>query len=224
MPSEYLLKRFIFDNNCDGFRRVETSSHRICYWYVDMSAHLKSVASKRQLASLMYRFCIDQGLRPNNFVGVPYGFMPVAEEINNLIDYVNPEDVPAYILRAETKLHGVEEGFAGEPPPGSHAVVLDDVVSTGGGLGSCIQKLQKRGVIVDAAAAILIRDERRDDGRTVEQYLSEEHGVPFFVALHARDILPESAVLRNPTQEYRDFVENYYRTFGIVEIKLPRAG
>jgi orotate phosphoribosyltransferase len=202
---------------------ITLKSGRPGHWYVNMRDALESIARKRALSKYVYEFCMDRGLKPDRFLGVPDGATPLGEELNNLIDYRSPTEMSASILRAGKKAHGdpANRYSVGPLKAGENIVLVEDVTTTGGSSMEALMKLQEVGVPVIAVVSCVNRFERRDRGRTVQDVLERDYGVKYDALTDARTILPRAAQKFKPTQALRDSIEEYYKRYGVEQVRLP---
>ncbi|MBI4174869.1 MAG: hypothetical protein HY517_04445 [Candidatus Aenigmarchaeota archaeon] len=220
-------ENFLLDNKLVGFfdPPIILKSGRPGHWYVNMRDALANLELKRQLARYVYDFCMESGLKPDYFLGVPDGAKPLGEEMNNLIDYRTASQIPASVLRAGKKAHGDPQNrySVGPLTPGQHVVLVEDVTTTGGSSMEHILRLQELGIWIDALVSNVNRFERRDRGRTVQDVLENDYHVRYAALTDARSVLPKATTTFNPAAKLREDIEDYYRMFGVGEIELPRA-
>ena len=218
---------FLLDNKLVGFfdPPIILKSGRPGHWYVNMRDALKNLELKRQLARYMYNFCMERGFQPDYFLGVPDGAKPLGEEMNNLINYKTPSEIPASVLRAGKKAHGDPQNRYSVGPliPGQHVVLVEDVTTTGGSSMEHVIRLQELGIWVDALVSCVNRYERRDRGRTVQDVLERDYHIKYDALTDARSVLPKATVTFDPSQNLRNDIEEYYRIYGVEPIELPRA-
>ena len=227
MFSRTVYENFLLDKSLVGFfdPPIVLKSGRPGHWYVNMRDALKNLELKRQLARHIYDFCSDHGYRPDYFLGVPDGAKPIGEEINNLIDYKTASTIPGSVLRAGKKAHGDPQNRYSVGPliPGQHVVLVEDVTTTGGSSMEHILRLQEIGIWVDALVSCVNRFERRDRGRTVQDVLERDYHIKYAALADARTVLPKAAEKFNPSVDLRKDIEEYYRTYGVSMIELPKA-
>lgn len=81
--------------------------------------------------------------------------------------------IPAFVVRKESKLHGTCKRIEGPiPNKPSRVVIVDDVVTTGGSILDAIKAVQKEGHTVILAISMLDREEGGAESLS-------EHGVPY---------------------------------------------
>lgn len=201
---------------------ITLKSGRPGHWYVNMRDALQSVERKRELARYVYDFCRDKGLKPDRFLGVPDGATPLGEELNDLIDYRDPSEISAAILRAGKKAHGdpANRYSVGPLNRDEKIVLVEDVTTTGGSSMEALMKLQEVGVPIIAVVSCVNRFERRDRGRTVQDVLERDYGVRYHALTDATTILPRAAIKFKPSQALRASIEDYYGRYGVGTVLL----
>lgn len=219
-------ENFLIDNKLVGFfdPPIVLKSGRPGHWYVNMRDALASLELKRQLAQYVYSFCAEHGFRPDYFLGVPDGAKPLGEELNNLIDYRPPSEIPASVLRSGKKAHGDPQNrySVGPLTSGQHVVLVEDVTTTGGSSMEHILRLQEIGIWVDALVSCVNRFERRDRRRTVRDVLERDYHVKYAALTNARSLLPLATYAFRPSNRLRKDIEDYYRIYGVALLALPR--
>lgn len=217
-------EEFLLINGCIGFfdPPVILKSGRLSYWYANLRNVLKSISLKKQLAKFIYDYAIDQNLRPDFFLGIPEGATPLAEAVNEFIDYKDLSQIPAIVLRSKPKEHGdpQDKYSVGPLPTGCHLALIEDVTTTGDSSMEHILRLQERGIFIEKLLSCVYRLERRDSGRTVEEVLRKDYHVDFAYLTDASSILPKAYKLLNPSKEVAKGIEDYFKTYGVTQIRL----
>ena len=86
-----------------------------------------------------------------------------------------------FIVRKEAKAHGTGQQVEGPVEPGQSAVMMEDVVTTGGSSLRAIEHAREFGLKVDRIIAIVDRGEKSAD-------IFESVGVEFQSLLHVNDL------------------------------------
>lgn len=96
-----------------------------------------------------------------------------------------PDSVDAFIVRKEPKGHGTGQWIEGRTtlPDGSHVVVIEDVVTTGGSALKAIERCRTEALVPVACLALV---DRREGGREA----IEAAGVPLEAIFAREDFLP----------------------------------
>jgi orotate phosphoribosyltransferase len=66
--------------------------------------------------------------------------------------------LPYVVIRKAARDHGMRRRFEGELPPGSRALLLEDVTTTGGSLVEAVAVLREAGARIDRAVAVVDRE------------------------------------------------------------------
>ena len=86
-----------------------------------------------------------------------------------------------FIVRKEAKQHGTGKQVEGPVEPGQRAVMMEDVITTGGSSLRAIEHAREFGLVVDRIVAIV---DRGDDSAGI----FKEVGVEFHSLLHVSDL------------------------------------
>ena len=96
----------------------------------------------------------------------------------------SPKDIPAFVIRQETRHHGLArqiEGIDCEALHGKEVLVVDDVATTGRSLCNAITACRAHGLVVTKALVIVERDEQ-------SRKAVEERGVELIALCHWNEI------------------------------------
>jgi len=217
---------FLITNKCVGFfdppRKLK--SGRLSPYYINVRNALSTVGLKRDTAKFVYQFAEDQGLRPNVFLGIPEGATPLGIAVNELIDYIDPYRLSAVMLRAKPKDHGdpKDRYSIGQLEASYHVVLIEDVTTTGGSAGENISRIKNAAVVIDKLIACANRLEKRDDGRTVEEFLREDFGVDYASMTDSGTLVPKAYDMLKPSEKIAKAVEEYFKKYGATEISLAK--
>jgi orotate phosphoribosyltransferase len=160
---------------------VTLASGRTAQYYVDARRALLRPAAFRATGELV----ADQARRLGAVaVGGPtLGADPVACSV-----LAAAGDLNAFIVRKERKEHGLQRWIEGPPiEPGDRALVVEDVVTSGGSLVTAIERVREEGVEIAGALAVL---DRLAGGReAIESALGD--GLPCVALLTIDDVYPD---------------------------------
>lgn len=214
---------FILDiENSAGFfdPPIRLKSGRTGHYYFDLRNALNSRETKHRLAKYVYDFAVQNGLKPETFLGVPEGATPVASAATDLIDYL--PDVPVPVLRTAPKGHGDprDRSSIGHLNRGSKVVILEDVTTTGGSSTRYVLQAQNAGVDILGFVAIVNRMEIRDGGLTVPEFFDRVLHVKYYSMTDAGRLLPKMYSRLNPPEHVARNTENYFRQYCGRELQL----
>jgi orotate phosphoribosyltransferase len=160
---------------------VTLASGRTAQYYVDARRALLRPAAFRATGELV----ADEARRLGAVaVGGPtLGADPVACSV-----LAAAGDLNAFIVRKERKEHGLQRWIEGPPiEPGDRALVVEDVVTSGGSLVTAIERVREEGVEIAGALAVL---DRLAGGReAIESALGD--GLPYVALLTIDDVYPD---------------------------------
>jgi orotate phosphoribosyltransferase len=100
----------------------------------------------------------ENGVKADCIGGMTLGADPIVSAVAALSHAEGPA-LDAFIVRKEPKGHGTMQWIEGNVKPGQRAVVVDDVVTTGGSTLKAIEKAKEFGLEVVAVVALLDREE-----------------------------------------------------------------
>jgi orotate phosphoribosyltransferase len=160
---------------------VTLASGRTAQYYVDARRALLRPAAFRAAGELVAGEARRLGAAA---VGGPtLGADPVACSVLAAAD-----ELKAFIVRKERKEHGLQRWIEGPAiEPGERALIVEDVVTSGGSLVSAIERVREEGVEIAGALAVL---DRLANGReAIERALGD--GLPYLALLTIDDVYPD---------------------------------
>jgi orotate phosphoribosyltransferase len=135
------------------------ASGRHSSYYIDarlttMSAQGLSLIGKIGLAAMQ-----AAGWRPAAVGGLTLGADPVAYAVAAASLGGGGNVIDAFSVRKEAKKHGTGRRIEGNFAPGSHVVVVEDVITTGGSAIQAIEAVREEGGVVLGVLAVVDREE-----------------------------------------------------------------
>src|SRR5262245_44280598 len=113
--------------------------------------------------------------------GLTMGADPIAAATAAVSD-IDGHPLPAFIVRKETKGHGMQRAIEGwDGKPGARVVVVDDVCTSGDSILTACRKAEEAGYVVAATFCVVDREE----GGTAA--VSQKY--PFYPLLTARQLM-----------------------------------
>ena len=94
-----------------------------------------------------------RGLSFDRLAGVPYGALPIATVIGQLLER------PLIYPRKEAKLHGLGRLIEGIYSPGERVVVIEDVITSGGSVLEAVEILRSVGLQVTDVVVLIDREQ-----------------------------------------------------------------
>ncbi len=135
--------------------------------YIDLRRLVAFPALLNQVAAAYIR--ILQGLRFDHLAALPYAALPIATAISLHTGW------SMLYPRKETKEYGTRAPIEGVFQPGEVAVVIDDLISTGGSKFEGIQKLTSAGLVVEDVVVLI--DRSPDGGQELARQGYRLHAV-----------------------------------------------
>jgi orotate phosphoribosyltransferase len=160
MPKDSLIQAFhdleAFKWNAqEGFR---LASGKTSPYYVDCRIVLAHPYSRHLVAQLA--FDLLKTLDVNLIGGLEIGAIPLATSISDFAFSADPkQEWRTFVVRKQPKDHGLGKLIEGTFDPGEKAVIVDDVLTTGGSLLKATDAARSQGLKVDHAFVIVDRSE-----------------------------------------------------------------
>ena len=147
-------------NAKEGFR---LASGKTSPYYVDCRIVLAHPYSRHLVAQLAFDLLKTQDF--HLIGGLEIGAIPLATSISDFAFSASPQqEWRTYVVRKQPKDHGLGKLIEGTFNPGEKAVVVDDVLTTGGSLLKATEAARNQGLQVNHAFVIVDRsnNERQD--------------------------------------------------------------
>ncbi|HVZ41393.1 MAG TPA: orotate phosphoribosyltransferase [Candidatus Kapabacteria bacterium] len=167
-----------------------------------------SLCSGRQLAKMGELYAGLLNLIPDFggatvLFGSAYKGIPIAVAMAAALEGSPREEMRAVSDRKEAKTHGDASSFLGVLRSGDTAVILDDVITTGGTKLEAIAKLREAGCEPLGFIIAFDRAEAVDaSGRTAREVFEEETGLKVYALASIHDVM-------NVRSEWREVLEAY---------------
>jgi len=153
--------------------------------YIDARLTTMTPEGQRLIGRLGLDAIRDAGWRVDAVGGLTLGADPIAYAIcHSSADTARP--LRAFTVRKEPKGHGAGKQVEGPPMRGDRAVIVEDVITTGGSAARAVEAVKRAGAIPVAVLALVDREE---GGR--EQL--ESLGLPVQALTTASEIIPHIA-------------------------------
>ncbi len=154
-----------------------------------------SLCSGRQLARMGELYArrlqeLDEFADATVIFGSAYKGIPIAVSSAIAMASGSRGEIRAVSDRKEAKTHGDASGFLGVLRQGDRAVIVDDVITTGGTKVEAIEKLRAAGCEPLGFIIAFDRAEPVDDsGRTAREVFQEQTGLTVHALLSVHDII-----------------------------------
>jgi orotate phosphoribosyltransferase len=160
---------------------VTLASGRTAQYYVDARRALLTVDGFRAAGELVAAEAARLGAAA---VGGPtLGADPIACSVLGASD-----SLKAFFVRKERKEHGLQRWIEGPAiEPGERALVVEDVVTSGGSLVTAIERVKEEGV--ELAGALAILDRLAGGGEAIQAALGD--GLPYISLFTIDDVYPD---------------------------------
>lgn len=146
----------------DPIKGFTLASGQTSPFYVDCRSLMAHPGSRRLVASLAY-----ESLQPVKFDclgGLEIGAISIATSISDFAFVAQPPRAwNTFVVRKQAKDHGLGKLIEGSFQPGDRAVIVDDVLTSGGSLLKAVAAAREAGLVV--THALVLVDRKEQDGR-----------------------------------------------------------
>lgn len=220
------FNKFIVDHDVVGFfeKPIKLRSGREANWYVNWRNVSDDVFLFEKLTDFVISFVENLNLKPVCFCGVPEG----ATKLSLITQYKWAKIQPDYglgiyplsMMRGKLKDHGdpKDRYFVGSHPKG-RTIILEDVTTTGVSLVKTLDQLLELKAPVIACIGITNRNEKRDDNKTVAEFVAERN-IKYYAMSNAIELLSLAFSKLRPGDKVAEDIEAYFEKYGIAKIKL----
>ena len=154
-------------NTQEGFR---LASGKTSPYYVDCRIVLAQPYSRHLVAQLAFDLLKTQDFELIG--GLEIGAIPLATSISDFaFSAVPKKEWRTFVVRKQAKDHGLGKLIEGNFEAGEKAVVVDDVLTTGGSLLKATDAARKQGLLVSHTFVIVDRSETDRHDRLTDQGL-----------------------------------------------------
>jgi orotate phosphoribosyltransferase len=155
-------------------------------FYVDCRSLMAYPASRRLVGALACEAL--KGVVIDCLGGLEIGAISIATTISDFCYHATPrKDWRTFVVRKQAKDHGLGKLIEGAVQPGDRALIVDDVLTSGGSLLKAITAARDGGLIVELALVIV--DRREQDGRA----RVEREGISLISLLTIEDLTRQQA-------------------------------
>jgi orotate phosphoribosyltransferase len=157
--------------------------------YVDCRIALSYPEARRAVGELMLKRAAGgagagagAGAPPSAVGGLLIGAFPIAIAVSDAAHRRDGTLIRVFVVRKEPKQHGLKKLVEGAVQPGDRALIVDDVVTSGGSTIEAIRRSREFGLEVTRAVAIIDREEQEGRAKI------EAEGVSFDALCTLQDL------------------------------------
>ena len=144
------------------------ASGEISPFYVDCRALMAHPEARRLVAQLAYEALI--GIDFDCLGGLELGAIPIAVTISDFACAASRQRLwRTFVVRKQPKDHGLGKLIEGSVRPGDRALIVDDVLTSGGSLLKAVRVVREAGLLVDHALVIVDRQEQDGKARVEKE-------------------------------------------------------
>jgi orotate phosphoribosyltransferase len=165
-------------------KKVILASGRESDFFIDCKQAVLTAEGHALVGEIMFD-ALDAFTGCDAVAGVELGGCPLASAVS-LVSFLRGRPLPALYVRKEIKDHGSKRLVEGDRAitPGMGAVILEDVITTGGSTLKAAEKLKSAGIRVVGVVALV---DRLEGGAEAIR----EAGMPFVAICNRRDFLAD---------------------------------
>ncbi len=146
----------------DRDKGFKLASGEVSPFYIDCRALMAHPEARRLVAQLAYEALTDIDF--DCLGGLELGAIPIAVTISDFACAASRRRLwRTFVVRKQPKDHGLGKLIEGSIRPGDRALIVDDVLTSGGSLLKAMGVAREAGIQVDHALVIVDRQEQ--DGR-----------------------------------------------------------
>ncbi len=151
-PLALTLVDDLFELGAVQFGDFLLASGRRSSVYIDLRRIIGDPGTMRKMASLYASQIAGMPRKPDLIAAVPYGALPIATVVSQATG------LPLIYPRKEVKDHGTRQPIEGVYSAGKRAVLVEDLVTSGGSVLEAAEKLRSEGIEVTDAVVYLDRE------------------------------------------------------------------
>lgn len=198
---------FLVENHVVGFYEdpITLRSGGKSFWYANFRSLLDDLTKVKKTAEFIHEFAKEKlGVSFTNYLAIPEGPREFTSSANRLLfEDVPHKTVPAITLRAGYKTHGspLDRYTVGPVPDYMKPIVIEDVSTTGNSSSEFVMLLQELGKMPGAVISMLNRQERRTDGKTVQELFKNDYRVAYLSMTAAETVIPKAVEILKPNEK-----------------------
>jgi len=148
----------LFRQKALRFGQFTLASGKQASYYLDGKQVTLHPTGARLVAEGILDLLADAGTMPDAVGGMSIGADPITAAVVTMSD-LRGMPIVGFMVRKEPKGHGTNQYIEGPVEPGLSAVIVEDVVTTGGSSLKAIERCEAFGLRIVAVAAIVDRME-----------------------------------------------------------------
>jgi orotate phosphoribosyltransferase len=140
--------------------------------YVDCKQALSDPEARALIGQLILER--TAGMSFDAVGGLEIGAYPIATAVSDAIFRATGRKVRAFVVRKESKHHGIQGLIAGMVNPGDKTLIVDDVVTAGSSTMKAIKGAREAGLVVERVIVLVDREEENGRANIEAQNVSFE--------------------------------------------------
>jgi len=144
----------VFKERAFSFGRFTLASGKESNYYVNSKKAIFHSEVVSLLGDVLYEVTKDMNIDAAG--GLEVGAIPMAATLAQAY-HRHGRNLEGFFVRKQPKTHGSQERIEGVLKPGMRALVLDDVLTTGGSALQAVAEIEKAGAVIVAVVCIVDR-------------------------------------------------------------------
>src|SRR5262249_41891628 len=155
----------------DPIKQFTLASGQKSPFYVDCRSLMAHPGSRRLVGQLAYE--VLEGVPIDCLGGLEIGAISIATTISDYCYGASPRrNLRTFVVRKQAKDHGLGKLIEGAVRTGDRALIVDDVLTSGGSLLKAVAAARQVGLLVSQALVIVDRKEQDGRGRVGQEGVS----------------------------------------------------
>ncbi len=151
---DYLCQKSLLLNDDSEFQLASGAKSK---YYIDCKIALSYSPTRKAAGQLIFERCKEEELQAVG--GLVLGAYPIAASVSDAFYETLGKEVRAFVVRKEPKEHGRRRLIEGDIRPGDHALIVDDVITSGSSAIKAISSARNSGMHVSRVIALIDREE-----------------------------------------------------------------
>ena len=159
-----LARDFVESNSFkfDEVNKFKLSSGELSPFYVDCKSLTALPKSRRIVTELAFETITSLGIEFETIGGLEIGSIAIATSVSDYgLTAIPKKEWKTFVVRKKPKEHGLRNKIEGKANEGDTALIVDDVLTTGGSILDAVHAAKEAGIIVRHALVIVDRMEKK---------------------------------------------------------------
>jgi len=142
----------LYNSGCIQFETVTLKSGKLSPIYIDLRILVSYPSVIESVGDMMLKYLMKD-LKYDVICGVPFTAIPFATYLSII------SKTPMLMKRSETKSYGTKKMIEGKIVAGQRALIVEDIISSGGSIMETVICLKEKGLLVEDVVVVLDREQ-----------------------------------------------------------------